>query len=199
MAFGCWGLRCSAVPIGCAVFWVYPLWKHGAEDVGIDSGPVEFAAFEQKAAGAGYRNRDGFVCLGKAAVDGRGIYWRWTGQGFRNVFRGVSRGLEKCRLGLRPAFSRRFYAYGLSMSLVKPFFGEDFWVSSAKKKQRRREGQKTIGHGCLSGFRDGGCSGFGRKGRTHFPSRRLWCRQGPLQSRCFFPSLRGGRKAVVLR
>ena len=35
-----------------ALFRVYHALKHGAEDVGIDFRPVEFAAFEQKAAGA---------------------------------------------------------------------------------------------------------------------------------------------------
>lgn len=122
-----------------ALFRVYYALKHGAEDVGIDFRPVEFAAFEQKAAGALIEIGDGLVCLEKPAVD-VGETCEMDGQGFGTFFRGRVEGLEKCGQDFVCIFAgfvrMAFNEFG------KAVFGEDFGVFG--KKTEEQAGQEDI-------------------------------------------------------
>lgn len=122
-----------------ALFRVYHALKHGAEDIGIDFGPVEFAAFEQKAASAGIEIGDGLVCLEKSAVD-VGEACEMGRQGFGTFFRGRVEGLEKCGQDFVCIFAgfvrMAFDEFG------KAVFGEDFGVFG--KKAEEQAGQEDI-------------------------------------------------------
>ena len=122
-----------------ALFRVYHALKHGAEDVGIDFRPVEFAAFEQKAAGAGIEIGDWLVCLEKPAVD-VGETCEMDGQGFGTFSGGVSR-VWKSAVRTSSVFSPVLCVW-LSMSLVKLSLGEDFGVFG--KKTEEQAGQEDI-------------------------------------------------------
>ena len=162
-----------------ALFRVYHALKHGAEDVGIDFRPVEFAAFEQKAAGALIEIGDGLVCLEKPAVD-VGKTCEMDGQGFGTFFRGRVEGLEKCGqdfVCILAGFMRMaFNEFG------KAVFGENFGVFG--KKAEEQAGQEDIKGMDVSGFSRWLVRRIWSKRRPIF--RRLWCRQDFLQIRCFF-------------
>lgn len=127
------------LPQSAALFRVYHALKHGAENVGIDFGPVEFAAFEQKAAGAGIEIGDRLVCLEKSAVD-IGETCKMDGQGFGTFFRGRVEGLEKCGQDFVCIFAgfvrMAFDEFG------KAVFWEDFGVFG--KKAEEQAGQEDI-------------------------------------------------------
>ena len=113
--------------------------EHGAEDVGINFGPVEFAAFEQEAAGAGIEIGNGLVCLEKSAVD-IGEICKMDGQGFGTIFRWRVEGLEKCSQDFVCIFAgfvrMAFDEFG------KAVFREDFGVFG--KKAEEQAGQEDI-------------------------------------------------------
>lgn len=147
-----------------ALFRVYHALKHGAEDVGIDFRPVEFAAFEQKAAGAGIEIGDGLVCLEKSAVD-IGETCKMDRQGFGTFFRGRVEGLEKCSQDFVCIFAgfvrMAFDEFG------KAVFWEDFGVFG--KKAEEQAGQEDIEGMDVFGF-------------SRWLVRRMWSKRRPIFS-----------------
>lgn len=138
--------------------------EHGAEDIGINFGPVEFAAFEQKAAGAVVEIGDRLVCLEKPAVD-VGEACEMGRQGFGTFFRGRVEGLEKCSQDFVCIFAgfvrMAFDEFG------KAVFGEDFGVFG--KKAEEQAGQEDIEGMDVFGF-------------SRWLVRRIWSKRRPIFS-----------------
>lgn len=176
-----------------ALFRVYHALKHGAEDVGIDFRPVEFAAFEQKTAGALIEIGDGLVCLEKPAVD-VGEACEMDGQGFGTFFRGRVEGLEKCGqdfVCILAGFVRMaFDEFG------KAVFGENFGVFG--KKTEEQAGQEDIEGMDVFGFLEMvGAADLVEKAPHFFGGfgvGRIF-----FKSAAFFQACEGKEKAVVLR
>ena len=181
------------LPQSAALFRVYHALKHGAENVGIDFGPVEFAAFEQKAAGAGIEIGDRLVCLEKSAVD-IGETCKMDGQGFGTFFRGRVEGLEKCGQDFVCIFAgfvrMAFDEFG------KAVFWEDFGVFG--KKAEEQAGQEDIeGMDVFGFFKIVGAADMVEKASHFFGGFGV----GGIffKSAAFFQACQGKEKAVVLR